>query len=347
VYKQGVAVRLVGYPRVSTRGQVKTGASIPYQDREIRAWARRNGHRIVGMFPEEGRSGALDLEDRVALTAAIDMIAGGKAEGLVCYSLDRLAREITVQEAILAKIWEEVGGRVFTTDQGEVLRDDPDDPMRTAMRKMAGVMYELDRRLVVARLRRGRRLKAERGGFAGGGVRYGFTTERKQLVPDRPSGKSPATSADCTGAACRSERSPTSSMLSRSQPNAAAPGTRQLSPGSFGGQHEHLLAGRAAGCPVGGGQPHAPARPVVTPRVGGRGVRPQRRAAKAPQDGPGPLALLGCHVIGAVDTWARAAPQAVEVGRCTPRPPPEGAEWGLANAGANERPGERRPAAYG
>jgi hypothetical protein len=26
----------VGYPRVSTRGQVKTGASIPYQDREIR-----------------------------------------------------------------------------------------------------------------------------------------------------------------------------------------------------------------------------------------------------------------------------------------------------------------------
>ena len=114
------------------------------------------------MFPEEGRSGALDLEDRVALTAAIDMIAGGKAEGLVCFSLDRLAREITVQEAILAKVWEEVGGRFFTTDQGEILRDDPDDPMRTAMRKMAGVMYELDRRLVVARLRRGRRLKAER-----------------------------------------------------------------------------------------------------------------------------------------------------------------------------------------
>jgi hypothetical protein len=53
-------VRLVGYPRDSTRGQVKAGASIPYQDREIRAWARRDGHRIVGMFPEEGRSGALE-----------------------------------------------------------------------------------------------------------------------------------------------------------------------------------------------------------------------------------------------------------------------------------------------
>jgi DNA invertase Pin-like site-specific DNA recombinase len=73
-------------------------------------WARGNGHRIVGMFPEEDRSGALDLEDRAALTAAIDLIATGKAEGLVCYSFDRLAREITVQEAILAKVWEEVGG---------------------------------------------------------------------------------------------------------------------------------------------------------------------------------------------------------------------------------------------
>ncbi|HSO56077.1 MAG TPA: hypothetical protein VL330_25785 [Actinomycetes bacterium] len=40
------------------------------------------------------------------MTAAIDMIAGSKAEGLVCFSLDRLAREITVQEAILAKVWE-------------------------------------------------------------------------------------------------------------------------------------------------------------------------------------------------------------------------------------------------
>jgi hypothetical protein len=35
-------MRLVGYPRVSTRGQVKMGASIPYPEREIRTWARHN-----------------------------------------------------------------------------------------------------------------------------------------------------------------------------------------------------------------------------------------------------------------------------------------------------------------
>ena len=81
---------LVGYPRVSTRVQVKNGASIPYQDREIRAWARGNGHRIVGMFPEEGRSGALDLEDRAALTTAIDLrrcASAITAVGLRCHAL--------------------------------------------------------------------------------------------------------------------------------------------------------------------------------------------------------------------------------------------------------------------
>ena len=36
----------VGYPRVSTRGQVKTGASIPYQDREI--------HLILILISEGG-----------------------------------------------------------------------------------------------------------------------------------------------------------------------------------------------------------------------------------------------------------------------------------------------------
>jgi hypothetical protein len=92
-FAQGRCVRTGGGSEAGrlSKGQhpraVKTGASTPYQDREIRAWARRNGHRIVGMFSEQGRSGALDLEDRAALTAAIDLIATGKAEGLVYYSL--------------------------------------------------------------------------------------------------------------------------------------------------------------------------------------------------------------------------------------------------------------------
>ena len=174
--------------------------------------------------------------------------------------------------------------------QGEILRDDPDDPPDADRECEDGrVMYELDRRLVVARLRRGRRLKAERGGFAGGGVRYGSPPNASSSSPTGPSGKSPTASAGCTGAACRSERSLTSSTPSRSQPNAAAPGTRPPSPGSFGGQHEHLLAGRAAGARS-AGQP-APRRTGRRPPVG-RGSPPTTTRSIAPQGRTTPSSLL-------------------------------------------------------
>jgi DNA invertase Pin-like site-specific DNA recombinase len=62
---------------------------------------------------------------------------------------------------------------VFTAEDGEVLRDDPDDPMRTAIRQVQGVFAELDRKTVVKRLRDGRRAKAAEGKHAVGPYAFG------------------------------------------------------------------------------------------------------------------------------------------------------------------------------
>jgi DNA invertase Pin-like site-specific DNA recombinase len=75
-------------------------------------------------------------------------------------------------------------GALFTADGGEVLRDDPDDPMRTAMRQMAGVFAQLDRGLITKRLRDGRRVKAEGGGYAGGRPPLGKRAVGGELVDD-------------------------------------------------------------------------------------------------------------------------------------------------------------------
>ncbi|NEW71007.1 recombinase family protein [Streptomyces rhizosphaericus] len=72
-----------------------------------------------------------------------------------------------VQEAILAQIRKH-GGRAFTANSGGV---HPDDPMRTAMRQMRGVFAQLERSVIAARLRHGRREKAEQGGYAYGARR--------------------------------------------------------------------------------------------------------------------------------------------------------------------------------
>ena len=63
---------------------------------------------------------------------------------------------------------------MFTADAGEVLRDDPSDPMRTALRQVVGVFAELDRRMVVKRLRDGRAAKAAVGRHAVGQYAYGY-----------------------------------------------------------------------------------------------------------------------------------------------------------------------------
>ena len=61
--------------------------------------------------------------------------------------------------------------------------DDPDDPMRTAMRQMMGVFAQLERGMIVARLRRGRQVKKDLGGYAHGRPPYGYLAEGGALVP--------------------------------------------------------------------------------------------------------------------------------------------------------------------
>jgi DNA invertase Pin-like site-specific DNA recombinase len=132
---------------------------------------------------DNGKSGALPDTERPGLLSALKAVASGEADGIVVSSIDRLARMLTVQEAILAKVWH-LDGHVFTADGGEVTADDPDDPMRTAMRQMAGVFAQLDRAMLVKRLRNGRAEKDRRGGYAYGAPPYGWRAEGRELVPD-------------------------------------------------------------------------------------------------------------------------------------------------------------------
>lgn len=169
------------YTRVSTVGQVD-GESLPEQERNGRAWAGANDHAVAAVYSDPGLSGALPVADRPGLAAALEALSVGAIDGLVMRDLDRLAREVTVQEAVLAQAWMTPETHVFTF-HGEVLRDDPDDPMRTAMRQMAGVFAGLERRMIVKRMRDGRRAKAAKGQHAVGPAPYGWTSTNGELVP--------------------------------------------------------------------------------------------------------------------------------------------------------------------
>jgi DNA invertase Pin-like site-specific DNA recombinase len=186
-------MKLVMYTRVSSKAQVKDGYGLAIQEKDCRAWAKANGHKVVQHCSDDAVKGALPAEERPGLQCALRAVRDGTADGIICGKLDRLARALTTQEAVLALVWRDrpggrPAGRVFTADIGEILPDDPDDPMRTAMRQMMGVFAQLDKSLAVQRMRNGRLAKAAAGRHAVGVYPYGYRAggegRERDAVPD-------------------------------------------------------------------------------------------------------------------------------------------------------------------
>lgn len=177
-------MRVVAYLRVSTERQVRDGYGLKSQEADIRRWAKAEGHRIVQWCRDEGISGANGIDTREGLYDALAAIKVRSVDAIVFTSLDRLARAMTEQEGVLAQVWA-AGGRAFSLgDGGEVLEDDPDDPIRTAVRQMRGVFAQLERGLIRQRMARGKRAKADDGGYVGGAPPLGKRSAGGTLVDD-------------------------------------------------------------------------------------------------------------------------------------------------------------------
>lgn len=173
----------VGYLRVSTATQAEEGFGLQVQEQSVREYCRRAGLELVAVFADEGVSGTKDETDRPGLASALASFEG-TPRTLVVARLDRVARKLHLQEAILGTVWR-AGGRVVTVDAGEILEDDPDDPMRTFVRQVMGAAAELERSMIAARMRAGRRYKASQGGYAGyGSPRFGQRSVGGELVAD-------------------------------------------------------------------------------------------------------------------------------------------------------------------
>lgn len=178
-------MKVIAYIRVSTERQVKEGFGLEAQRDQIRRWAKEQGHRVVQWCADEGVSGANGIDTRVGLYEALAAIKARNAEALVVTSLDRLARQMTQQEGVLAQVWMSGGKVISLDDGGEVLEDDPDDPMRTAVRQMRGVFAQLERGLIRQRMAKGKKAKAAEGGYVGGAPPFGFRSDgRGNLLAD-------------------------------------------------------------------------------------------------------------------------------------------------------------------
>jgi DNA invertase Pin-like site-specific DNA recombinase len=147
------------YLRVSGKGQVK-GDGFPRQLDAIKRYALEHDVRIVKVFEEKGVGGATELENRPALVAMLEALVSNGTKLVLIEKLDRLARDLLVQETIIGDLRRR-GFDLVSVMEPDLLQN---DPTRILMRQIFGAISQYEKTMIVAKLRGARqRMKARTG----------------------------------------------------------------------------------------------------------------------------------------------------------------------------------------
>jgi len=172
--------KVVGYCRVSTDNQKEEG-TIEIQEKSLKKYADKNSCELVKIFKDNGISGASELENRPGLAELFIYTENNKEiEGVLIFKLDRLARDLYIQEHLIKKL-EGLNKKLISIEEPHL---DSNDPMRKAFRQFMGIVSELEKAFITMRLSGGRINKAQKGGYAGGAIALGYKTKNKKLIID-------------------------------------------------------------------------------------------------------------------------------------------------------------------
>lgn len=169
--------RVIGYTRVSTAEQVE-GFGLDVQEAAIRAYCRSHHLRLVAVLSDQGQSGSNGLDTRHGLAEALARVEGGEAEALVVYRLDRLARDLILQETVHEQL-RAGGSQVVSVTEPEI---DGDDATRVLVRQVLGVIAQYERSVIRGRMMSGKAAKVAKGGYGGGRPAYGQKAAGGSLV---------------------------------------------------------------------------------------------------------------------------------------------------------------------
>ncbi|MGD0438863.1 MAG: recombinase family protein [Bryobacteraceae bacterium] len=169
------------YLRVSGKGRID-GDGFERQRAAAKSYAVAHGLKIVQVFQDRGVSGTKDptenLASRPAWIAMLSAIAANGVRTIVIEKLGRLARDLMVQEHILADLSRR-GITLVSVAEPDLCSD---DPTRILPRQIMGAIAEYDRKMVVLKLRAARLRRRINTGRCEGEKPYGQHPERPDEV---------------------------------------------------------------------------------------------------------------------------------------------------------------------
>lgn len=173
-------MKAVGYVRVSGKGQL-TGSGPDRQREAIEAYAKREGLTLIEVY-QEAHTGT-EAERPIFRAMLRDLMFNG-CHTIIVESLDRLAREIGVQVQLLAQLISRKLTLISANTGQDVTAANSSSPMLKAFVSVQGVFAELDKDMVVEKLRKARKAKREQTGHCEGRKPYGYY-EGEAAILDR------------------------------------------------------------------------------------------------------------------------------------------------------------------
>ena len=156
-------VKAVAYLRTSSAANVGADKDSEKRQRQaITAYAKSARFEISAddWFYDPAVSGADPIETRPGFNRLLDRIENNGVRVVIIEDASRFARDLMTQElGILSLI--KLGVRVITATGDELT--DTTDPMKKAMRQIAGAFAELEKARLVAKLRGARERKRDEG----------------------------------------------------------------------------------------------------------------------------------------------------------------------------------------
>jgi DNA invertase Pin-like site-specific DNA recombinase len=157
------------YLRVSGKGQVE-GDGFTRQLKAIREYAAAHDIKIVTVYREEGVSGTKESADRPAWSDLMTALHSNGVKMVIVEKLDRLARDLMVQETIVADLRKH-GFELVSVAEPDLMAT---DPTRILVRQMMGAVAQYEKSQIVLKLRGARLRKRAKEGRCEGRKPYGY-----------------------------------------------------------------------------------------------------------------------------------------------------------------------------
>ena len=165
------------YLRVSGAGQVD-GDGYKRQEEAINRYCQANGIEVIAWYKEQETGTIQDRPQLAKLMVELEHNARGIKTVLI-ERLDRLARDLMVQEVIIQD-FKEQGIQLISTTEGEDLCSN--DATRELIRQILGAVAQYDKTMLVLKLKAARDREKVKTGKCEGRKAYGETEEEKKVL---------------------------------------------------------------------------------------------------------------------------------------------------------------------